>query len=121
MAVIKIKNKRYGKLLVGDKARFTERGDTLGELELWVRLYKLANGAYPKVCADVFMDACRGMCRDMHVDMRTVGAGLTSANFNLDHRFEYLELCSGRKSKTDQLSRFCGRNHIATMKIRSRF
>eukprot|EP00933_Yihiella_yeosuensis_P052029 TRINITY_DN50003_c0_g1_i1.p1 TRINITY_DN50003_c0_g1~~TRINITY_DN50003_c0_g1_i1.p1 ORF type:complete len:224 (-),score=64.12 TRINITY_DN50003_c0_g1_i1:194-865(-) len=44
---------RYPKHLVGDGARFTERGDTLGELEFWYRLYQLINGAMPDVLTAV--------------------------------------------------------------------
>lgn len=44
---------RYPKHLVGDGARFTARGDTMGELELWYRMYQLINGPYPNLLEEV--------------------------------------------------------------------
>lgn len=44
---------KYPKFLVGDKARFTERGDTMGELDLWIKLYMMINGCYPEILTDV--------------------------------------------------------------------
>jgi glutathione S-transferase len=50
---VKTSVERYVKLLVGDSARFTNRGDTLGELDLWYRLSQLVNGAWPDLLTEV--------------------------------------------------------------------
>lgn len=37
-----------------DKAdRFTSGGETIGEMEVWLRLYMLQNGAYPELMTDI--------------------------------------------------------------------
>lgn len=44
---------RFKKYPKGDGARFTERGDTMGELELWYRMYQLISGPFPDLLAEV--------------------------------------------------------------------